>query len=83
MVGTMEMKNPLLYGRSYVKWPTRSWRRWKGCSMNVFLQRVVEDLNIDMKTITVKNLVMKILVWVLDFRPPWQWSWWSLWRASC
>ena len=35
--------------------------------MNVFLQRVVEDLNINMKTTTVKNLVMKILVWVLDF----------------
>ena len=28
---------------------------------------MVEDLNINMKTITVKNLVMKILVWVLDF----------------
>ena len=35
--------------------------------MNVFLQRVFEDLNINMKTTTVKNLVMKILVWVLDF----------------
>ena len=35
--------------------------------MNVFLQRVVEVHNINMKTITVKNLVMKILVWVLDF----------------
>ena len=28
---------------------------------------MVEDLNINMKTTTVKNLVMKILVWVLDF----------------
>ena len=28
---------------------------------------MVEVHNINMKTITVKNLVMKILVWVLDF----------------
>ncbi|KAF0913849.1 hypothetical protein E2562_024931 [Oryza meyeriana var. granulata] len=61
----MEMKNPLLHGLSYAKWQTRSWKRWRGCSMNVFPQRVVEVHIVNMKTITVKNLVMKILVLVM------------------
>ena len=56
----MVSKNLLLHGQSYINYKTHCWRPWRGCSMNVFPQRVVE---VHIK----KNLEMKILVLVMDF----------------
>jgi hypothetical protein len=52
MVGTMEMKSPMLHALSYDEWQTHSWRQWRGCSMNVFPQQVVGVDDINMKIIT-------------------------------
>ena len=60
MVVIMVSKNLLLHGLSYTNYNTHCWRPWRGCSMNVFLQRVVE-------VHIMKNLEMKILVLVMDF----------------
>ena len=56
----MVSKNLLLHGLSYTNYKTHCWRPWRGCSMNVFPQRVVE---VHIK----KNLEMKILVLVMNF----------------
>ena len=60
VVVIMVSKNLLLHGWSYINYKTHCWRPWRGCSMNVFPQRVVE---VHIK----KNLEMKILVLVMDF----------------
>ena len=60
MVVIMVSKNLLLHGLSYTNYKTHCWRPWRGCSMNVFPQRVVE---VHIK----KNLEMKILVLVMAF----------------
>ena len=60
MVVIMVNKNLLLHGLSYTNYKTHCWRPWRGCSMNVFPQRVVE---VHIK----KNLEMKILVLVMAF----------------
>ena len=56
----MVSKNLLLHGLSYTNYKTHCWKPWRGCSMNVFPQRVVE---VHIK----KNLEMKILVLVMAF----------------
>ena len=56
----MVSENLLLHGLSYTNYKTHCWRPWRGCSMNVFPQLVVE---VHIK----KNLEMKILVLVMDF----------------
>ena len=56
----MVSKNLLLHGLSYTNYNTHCWRPWRGCSMNIFPQRVV-------KVHIKKNLEMKILVLVMAF----------------
>ena len=56
----MVSKNLLLHGQSYINYKTHCLRPWRGCSMNVFPQLVVE---VHIK----KNLEMKILVLVMAF----------------
>ena len=60
MVVIMVNKNLLLHGQSYTNYKTHCWRPWRGCSMNILPQQVVE-VHIE------KNLEMKILVLVMAF----------------
>jgi hypothetical protein len=67
VVDIVEMRSPLSHGLRCAKWHTRLWRQWKGCSMNVFPQQVVEDHIVVMRKIIGRNLEAKIQALAMDF----------------
>jgi hypothetical protein len=58
----MRMKSLLLHELSYINYKTCSCKLWKGCLMNVSLQRVDGYPEINMKNRMVKILVMVMII---------------------
>jgi hypothetical protein len=62
VVVVMRMKIPLFHELIYINYKTRSCKLWKGCLMNVSLQRVDGHPEINMKNRVVRILVMVMTI---------------------